>query len=509
MSLASPMTSLCIHARIIPLLMMFTLLSLIGCGGGGDSGDSSAQPAIGAEIEGNFFPLDTGNRWTYAVTGSSGYAYLSTDRTLPTVTLDGRSVQIIRSSYTDTGEILGDTYLEKTATSLTTIEPETGLTVDFIHLPVKMGDSFVQRDLRDIDVGDDWDHDGIHETVSIRNEVTVLGLEDVRTEAGLFTRALKVQNISRRNYHYSLDNRIIPVTFTVTTWFAREIGKVREQEIRTYINGVDTIDTSLSAYRTSTRAGELTAPSITTTTPSADGTAGPFSPLQLTFSERMDINSFTPASLMLLTSDRTPLAGTITLSDRTVTFTPSDPLPSGEYTLRADASLSDLSGNRLGRTADLPVRIISDSPSILSVSPANEFKQALINSVVTVEFSENIDPSSINGLNVQLQANSFFSSRQVEVTLSVEGRTLTLTPKAALNYGTNYMLTITGLKDIRGNVLTGTFRSNFTTVWQPSDSVLIVSTDPLISSAFLGDSGKVFPRPAYAAPSVEPGTHLP
>lgn len=432
--------------------------------------------------------MDTGNRWSYAFTESTGAAYLSTERVMPEVTLDGRTVHVVHTTNTDTGESLGDTYLEKTASALTIIDPGRGGGFDTVHFPVVMGETFVQTDSKDIDVGADWDADGRNETVSIRNEVTILGLEDVRTDAGRFSQALKLQNLSRQNFRYSKDGRLVPVTVTVLAWFAKDVGRVQQRETRVYINGTETVSSTLSAYRTATRTGELTPPTVVATMPAEDRAQGPFTPIQLTFSERMDASGFTPASLVLLDHDNVPLAGAVRLSDHTVTFTPTVNLLSGSYTLRADASLSDLSGNRLDHAQELHFRIDADAPSILSVTPANAAGLVPANSSVTVEFSEDIDPASVDYWRAKLQAfPAYENGPVVPTTLRVSGRQLTVTPTSPLEYATKYILTLSRINDVNGNSLPDKFQSSFTT-----DSLLLrplerISTGAGTDAVAIGD----------------------
>mgnify|MGYP001592302211 CR=1 FL=1 len=122
-----------------------------------------------------------------------------------------------------------------------------------------------------------------------------------------------------------------------------------------------------------------------------------------------------------------------------------------------------------------PVNAATDTtrPTILSVSPANNERDLTRTEQITVVFSEDMLPSSIN-------ANTFivsqrptpefggYNSLEILGIVTYNGRTATFTPNEMLSpnqrYGNVFTVTITnGAKDLAGNSISQNYMWSFTT----------------------------------------------
>jgi hypothetical protein len=97
---------------------------------------------------------------------------------------------------------------------------------------------------------------------------------------------------------------------------------------------------------------------------------------------------------------------------------------------------------------------------VQSVSPANLSSGVALNSVITVTFSEAMDPATVS-------TGTFFlktAISPVSGAVTCTGATATFTPAAPLSYGTSYSAILTtGMKDAAGNALASNYEWSFTT----------------------------------------------
>jgi hypothetical protein len=100
-------------------------------------------------------------------------------------------------------------------------------------------------------------------------------------------------------------------------------------------------------------------------------------------------------------------------------------------------------------------------PSVVSVVPAANTTSVSLSAVISANFSEKVDPSTVT--------NTIFTLRQgsdnVVGTVTCSGTTATFAPSSNLTGGVTYTATITtGVKDMAGNQLANDFTWNFSTV---------------------------------------------
>jgi hypothetical protein len=226
---------------------------------------------------------------------------------------------------------------------------------------------------------------------------------------------------------------------------------------------------------TTVAAPDTTAPTVVATTPT-DGATGVAAntTVTVTFSEPMDPNTITTSTFTLKTTvGSNPVTGTISYNQatNTATFTPNAPLGSNTgYTATITTAVTDLAGNHLAANKVFSFTTIQDTtaPTVNSTSPTNGAADVHLGNDITVNFSEAMDPATINTTNINLKVTSSSAPVTGVVTLDATGKIATFNPTGNLLANTNYTLTITtGAKDLAGNPLPGTVIVTFTTGTTP------------------------------------------
>ncbi|MEO5589212.1 MAG: Ig-like domain-containing protein, partial [Gemmatimonadaceae bacterium] len=104
------------------------------------------------------------------------------------------------------------------------------------------------------------------------------------------------------------------------------------------------------------------------------------------------------------------------------------------------------------------------APTITGTSPINGATGVLVSSTVMVTFSEDMNPTTVNGSTFMVRTTVGSIAVAGTVSYNAATRIATFTPTAALAPSTNYTVTVTtGAKDLAGNGLTGNFTFAFTT----------------------------------------------
>src|SRR6266571_1062246 len=226
---------------------------------------------------------------------------------------------------------------------------------------------------------------------------------------------------------------------------------------------------------------DTTAPTVSATVP-ANATTGVGITAQLatTFSEPMDASTIN-TSTFTLKQGTTPVAGTVSYSGVTATFTPTGNLaPLTTYTATISTGARDLAGNALA--ADLvwsfTTGIIPDTtvPTVSATVPANLATGVAISSQIASTFSEPMDASTISTATFTLKQGT----TSVAGTVSYSGVTAIFTPAGNLAPLTTYTATIsTGAKDLSGNALTSDMSWSFTTGVAPDTTApVLAATGP-------------------------------
>jgi hypothetical protein len=182
-----------------------------------------------------------------------------------------------------------------------------------------------------------------------------------------------------------------------------------------------------------------------------------------TFSEAMNASTINSTTFTVKLGS-TPVAGAVTYVGTTAIFKPTSVLIGNTaYTATITTGVKDLAGNALAATKTWTfttnTTIDNTAPTVSSVFPADTATGVLRNANIVANFSETMDPSTINISSFTLMQGSTPINGAV-----TSGTTATFHPTSNLTANTLYTATITtGVKDLAGNPLATAKIWSFTT----------------------------------------------
>lgn len=195
--------------------------------------------------------------------------------------------------------------------------------------------------------------------------------------------------------------------------------------------------------------------------------------ITVTFNEEMDPSTINSSSFIV--TGASTIAGTLTYSGVTATFTPSVNLtPNTTYVVRITTAVKDLRGNALQEDYLFSFSTGATlQPLVLTTSPTPNETGVVLNKVVSATFNMPMDPATIN--------TSTFTLKQGTTTITgvvtYSGNTALFTPNANLTANTVYTATITtGAHNMAGVALASNYVWNFTTGAIVAPRVIL--TDP-------------------------------
>ena len=186
----------------------------------------------------------------------------------------------------------------------------------------------------------------------------------------------------------------------------------------------------------------------------------------VTFSEAMNPTTIS-STTFTLKQGTTAIAGTVSYSGNTATFTPSSALANNTvYTVTITSGAKDATGNALASnytSSFTTVAPVADTtpPTVVTVVPANSATSIAVNSNITATFSEAMNPATITTTTFTLKQGT----TTIAGSVAYSGTTATFNPTNDLAGGTVYTATITtGAMDVAGNTITTTKTWSFTTI---------------------------------------------
>ena len=204
---------------------------------------------------------------------------------------------------------------------------------------------------------------------------------------------------------------------------------------------------------TNTPAPDTASPQLVGLSPASLATNVPINAsISATFSEEMNAATISSSSFYL-----NGVSGSVTYdaSSRIAVLTPDSPLPyATDITAIVTTDVTDLAGNALPLLHSWTFTTESDSvaPVIITRSPAAGEIGVPLNSNIEVQFSESINPTTLDASSFYLSLNGW----RVSATVSYDDVTHTamLTPANPLNYQGSYTVTLTrSITDLAGNSL--------------------------------------------------------
>ncbi|HVA95883.1 MAG TPA: Ig-like domain-containing protein [Candidatus Dormibacteraeota bacterium] len=215
------------------------------------------------------------------------------------------------------------------------------------------------------------------------------------------------------------------------------------------------------------------APTVISTVPAAGATGVAVnSVVSATFSEAMNGATLTSSTFTVTGPGTTPVAGAVTYSGSTATFTPASVLANDVlYTATITTGAQDSAAVPLA--ADYVWTFTTaPAPTVVSTAPADTATDVAVNTTVAATFSVPMDAATIDGTTFTLTAPG---PTAVAGAVTYSGSTATFTPTSALANSTVYIARITtGAKDPTGAPLAADYVWTFTTAPAPA----VVSTVP-------------------------------
>jgi uncharacterized protein (TIGR03437 family) len=224
------------------------------------------------------------------------------------------------------------------------------------------------------------------------------------------------------------------------------------------------------------------APTVTSTDPAnlASGVAIG-NQLTATFSQAMNPATINPSTFTLQIGP-TPVAGTVSYSGVTATFTSPTNLSPNTYTATITTGAQDAAGAALASNFvwrfSTGAGPNSTLPTVGSTVPGSGALDVPIGNALTATFSEALNPLTVNTATFSLKQGS----TPIPGTVRYAGLTATFTPLGNLAPNTLFTATITtGVTDLAGNALASNFIWSFTT--GASSGPAVVSTAPANNAA--------------------------
>jgi hypothetical protein len=226
-----------------------------------------------------------------------------------------------------------------------------------------------------------------------------------------------------------------------------------------------------------------TAPYVLSTVPALGaGGVALGAPLSATFNKPVNCSTLTSATFTVTALGGTSVAGTVTCSGSTATFTPTSSLVLHTlYTAVITTGVTDAAGVAMVQAYSWNFEAVV-APSVVSTTPAVGATGVAFNQAISATFLvlPTQDPDATGGaLNCSTLTSSTFTVTAAGVavagTVTCSGATATFTPTAVLAPGTAYTATLTtGVKDAAGTGLPSAYVWTFTTDAPP----VVIATLP-------------------------------
>jgi hypothetical protein len=126
--------------------------------------------------------------------------------------------------------------------------------------------------------------------------------------------------------------------------------------------------------------------------------------------------------------------------------------PDTGYTVTVDG-VEDLSGNPCFYSWSFTTgdKLDSTSPAVISKAPSGGAEGVLVDTVITAEFNEQVDPTTLNNNTFRLTVGGVPVSG--EITYDASTLTATFNPYFSLDFNTIYAVRIEGVTDMAGNMM--------------------------------------------------------
>ena len=222
--------------------------------------------------------------------------------------------------------------------------------------------------------------------------------------------------------------------------------------------------------------GTTLSPVVIATDPANNETGVPLNKT-VTATFNMPMNSLTiNATTFTLKQGTTAIAGSVSYSGTTASFTPTTPLTLNTvYTATITTGAKNTTGTALANNYVWTFTTGTlTAPRVISTDPANNATGVVLNKIISATFSEVMNPLTINSTTFTLMQGTTLVAGAV----TYIGTTAYFTPSANLLAGAVYTATITmGAKNLAGTALVNNYIWTFTT--GTAVTPVVISTDPV------------------------------
>ena len=425
------------------------LLAACG-GGGGDSAGASGGGSTGGggttSTAAQYFPLPTDAFWTYSAGSETLRVSVVGQRNLPTgnasVTRTTQAGQASEALYR-----VSDTAVQFLATQSTDSRSRALGDFDILRLGGASGEGWRRYAVTFLDF-QDFEGDGVRDSLAVRSFATLVRQETVLTPAGTFDNALLVRTVDTQTATLSSNGTELVVTITSEDWYAAGVGLVRNLT-RVSGNGLDRQqETVLATYRVGALRSDRTPPLVSAREP-APAAVARTAVLRVVFNETMDNRTVDPSALVLTDPAGRAVAGSLRwLDGRTLVLEPTQPLRTGRHSALLSTALTDEFGNPLAAADAWTFDIDATGPVAVALNPGEGQTDVPLDGRITIRFDEPLAAASATLARVALRDEL----GPVPVTLRVAGNELQVTPQAPLRRGQRHRLSVgSGLEDSLGN----------------------------------------------------------
>jgi hypothetical protein len=217
-------------------------------------------------------------------------------------------------------------------------------------------------------------------------------------------------------------------------------------------------------------------PTVTVTTPLNGALSVPIGQApSATFNEAMLASTINATTFTVTGPGGAAVAGTVTYSGQTATFTPTVNLAySTVYTATITTGAQDLAAQPLAANYVWSFTTITPIPTVTVVAPLNNATGVPVAQVLSATFSEAMNPATLNGASFTVTGPG---GVVLPGAIAYSGLAATFTPTTNLAYSTAYTATITtGAADLAGQPLAANYVWNFTTI---SPAPAVIATVPV------------------------------
>jgi len=208
-------------------------------------------------------------------------------------------------------------------------------------------------------------------------------------------------------------------------------------------------------------------PAVLSTVPANLATGVPVNtPISAMFSEAMDPTTITGATFTVKGPGVTPVAGVVTYSGTTATFTPTLVLANSTlFTATIPTGAKDPTGAPIAANF-IWTFTTAPPPTVVSTVPVNGATAVAVNTPISATFSVAMNPTTLSGTTFKVTGPG---ATAVAGAVTYAGNTATFTPTVILANGTLFTATITtGAQDTTGAPLAANFVWTFTTAPPPA-----------------------------------------